>query len=83
MCQPGAIGRMFLNDESKEKNNFEGNKMAFLSTLGQKRWEKILLESNRKVKRKVDVEELKEDLWDIMVEFGEPIRMGTGLVGSK
>ena len=53
--------------------------MAFLSTLGQEGWEKILLEFDRKEKQKVDVEELKEELWDIVMEFGEPIRIGTGL----
>ena len=31
------------------------------------------------MERKVDVEEFKEELWDIVVEFGEPILMRTGL----
>ena len=28
--------------------------------------------------KKVDVEEFKEEAWDIVVEFGEPILLGTG-----
>ena len=31
------------------------------------------------MERKLDVEEFKEELWDIVVKFGEPILMRTGL----
>ena len=57
----------------------EGKKRAFLGTADQEVWENFLLEFNRKVNRKIDVEEFKEEMWDIVVEFGEPILMGTGL----
>ena len=70
---------VFLSKEGKEKNTFEANKTMFLSTLDQKRWQNFLTEFNQKVVRKVDVEEFKEELWDIVVKFGEPILMGTGL----
>ena len=36
---------------------------------------KFLLEFNQNVKRNMDVEEFKEELWDIVVAFGEPIKI--------
>ena len=51
----------------------------FLSTLYQDGWQEFLIEFNRKVERKVDIEEFEEELWDIVVEFVEPILMATGL----
>ena len=77
--QPVDMGLVFLSSESKEKNTFEGNKTMFMSTLDQEGWQKFLMELDQKVERKVDVEEFKEELWDIVVEFGEPILMRTGL----
>ena len=41
-------------------------------------WLKFLIEFNKKVERKVDVEEFNEQLWDIVVEFGEPLLLKTG-----
>ena len=70
---------LFLNSDSKENNIFVGNKTIVLNTMDQEEWQKFLTESNQKVDVKVDVEEFKEELWDIVVEFGEPILMGTGL----
>ena len=37
---------------------------------------KFLLEFNQNVKRNSDVEELKKELWDTVVAFGEPIEIG-------
>ena len=54
-------------------------KGTFLNTLEQERSQKSMIGFNRKVERKVDVAEFKEELWDIVVEFGEPFLMGTGL----
>ena len=44
---------------------------------------KLLLEFNQNVKRNMDVEEFKEELWDIMVAFGEPIEIGLEVGGRK
>ena len=34
---------------------------------------------NQKVKSKTTLEDFKEELWDTVVKFGEPVLMGTGL----
>ena len=66
---------------AKEKTPLrqQGKKTMFLNTLDQEQLQKFLIEFNRKLERKVEDEEFKEELWDIVVEFGEPILMGTGL----
>ena len=38
-----------------------------------------LSEFNQKVERKIDVDEFKEELWDTVVEFEEPVLTATGL----
>ena len=40
---------------------------------------KFLKEFNQKVKQKADLGELNEELWDLVLEFVEPILMGSGL----
>ena len=77
--QPVDLGMVCLSSESKEQNTFEGEKTMFLNTFDREGWQKFLREFNQTVEREVDVEEFKEELWDIMVEFGELILMGTGL----
>ena len=77
--QPVDMGLVFLSSESKKESTFEANKTMFMSTLDQDGWQKFLMELDQKVERKVDVEEFKEELWDIVVEFGEPILMRSGL----
>ena len=34
---------------------------------------------NQKVERKIEVDEFKEEMWDTVVGFGEPMLMVTGL----
>ena len=48
--------------ESEQGNTFGGKMTAFLSTLDQEGGKKFLLDFNRKVESKVDVEEFKEEL---------------------
>ena len=70
---------VFLSDEARDKNTFEGNKLMFLDTLDKKVWLEFLSKFNQKVDRKIEVDEFKEELWDTVVEFGEPVLMATGL----
>ena len=49
-----------------------------MSTMDQQRWQKSLTEFNWKVEQKVDIQEIKEKLWNL-VEFGEPILMRFGV----
>ena len=68
---------VFLSNESKLKNTNEGNKTIILSTLDQEGWQKFLTAVNRKVEKKTNVEAFKEELWDIVMEFGELILIET------
>ena len=77
--QPVDMGMVFMSGDINEKNTFEGIQTKFLSTLDTKVWQKFLTEFSQKVERRVDAEEIKEEKWEIVVEFGEPIPMGTGL----
>ena len=73
--QPMEISMVFLSNDSEEKNTIE-KKNDVLEYSGSRRMAKLLLEFNQNVKRNMDVEEFKEELWDIMVAFGEPIEIG-------
>ena len=77
--QPVDMGTVFMSSDSNEKNTFEGIQTKFLSTLDPEVWQKFLTEFDQKVERRVFVEEIKEQKWELVVEFGEPIPMGTGL----
>ena len=79
--EPSIMGMVLLSDEAREKNTFRGNKWIFLNTLDQKGWLDFLSEFNQKVERKFKfkVDEFKEELWDTLVGFGEPVLMVTGL----
>ena len=77
--KPTNMGMVRLSSEGKEKNTFEGNKTIILDTLDPEGWQEFLSKFNRKVARKMDVAEFKEELWDIVVEFGKPILMTTEL----
>ena len=55
-----------------------GEQDDVFDTLNKEGWLKFLIEFNKKVERKVDVEEFNEQLCDIVVEFGEPILLKTG-----
>ena len=51
----------------------------FLNTLDEKAWREFLSEFNQKVKSETTLEDLKEELWDTVVKFGEPVLLGSGL----
>ena len=73
------MGMKLLSAEEGKRNAFEGNKWMFLNTLDEKTWREFLTEFNQKVKGETTLEDLKEELWDTVMEFGEPVLMGTGL----
>ena len=73
------MGMIFLSAERREKNTFEGNRDAFLGTLDEDAWRKFLSDFNREVDDDTTLDDFKEELWDTVVKFGEPVLMGTGL----
>ena len=73
------MGMALLNDESREKITFEGNKDMLLSTLDDEAWQSFLCEFNQRVEDKAKIDDLKEELWSTVVKFGEPVLIGTGL----
>ena len=73
------MGMVLLTNEVREKNTFEGNKRLFLSTLDEQAWRSFLSEFNQRVENKGNVDDFKEELWDTVVKFGEPVLIGTGL----
>ena len=73
------MGMIFLSAERREKNTFEGNRDAFLGTLGKDAWQEFLGDFNREVDEDTTLDNFKEELWDTVVKFGEPVLMGTGL----
>ena len=77
--KPANMGMVPLSSEGRERNTFETNKTMFLDKLDPEGWQVCLSKFNQKVERKADVAEFKEELLDIVVEFGEPILMATGL----
>ena len=70
---------ILLGTEERQKNTFEGNKDMFLGTLDEKAWRDFLSEFNHETKSETTLENFKEELWNTMVKFGEPVFMGTGL----
>ena len=73
------MGVILLSAKESKKNTFEGNKWMFLSTLDEKAWLDFLSEFNQKAETEATLEIFKEELWDTVVKFGEPVLMGTGL----
>ena len=73
------MGMVFLSAEKREKNTFEGNRDAFLGTLDEDAWREFLSDFNREVNDESTLDVFKEELWDTVVKFGEPVLMGTGL----
>ena len=51
----------------------------FLGTLEEDAWREFLREFNREVNSEITLDDFKEELWDTVVKFGEPVLMGTGL----
>ena len=70
---------ILLSAEESEKNTFEGNKTMFLETLNEKAWGEFLREFNQEMEREITLDNFKEELWDTVVKFGEPVLMATGL----
>ena len=73
------MGMTLLSSEEREKNTFEGNKDMFLGTLEDDAWQKFLKEFNQEVGSETTLDKFKDELWDTVVKFGEPLLMGTGL----
>ena len=51
----------------------------FLGTLDEDAWREFLSDFNREVNGEITLDDFKEELWDTVVKFGEPVLMGTGL----
>ena len=77
--EPSNMGMVLLTDEAREKNTFEVNKEMFLITLDEEAWQSFLSEFNQRVEDKPKVDDFKEELWSMVMKFGEPVLIGTGL----
>ena len=73
------MGMKLLSAEESKRNAFEGNKWMFLNTLDEKAWREFLSEFDQRVKSETTLEDFKEELWNTVVKFGDPVLMGTGL----
>ena len=73
------MGMILLSTEDSKKNTFEGNKSMFLETLDEKAWREFLSEFNQETKSEATLDNFKEELWNTVIKFGEPVLMGTGL----
>ena len=60
------MGMILLSTEKSKRNTFEGKKSIFLGTLHETKTETTL-------------DNFKEELWNTVVKFGEPVFMRTGL----
>ena len=56
----------------------KATKDCFL-TLDELAWRNFLSEFNQRVENKGNVDDFKEELWDTVKKFGEPVLIGTGL----
>ena len=73
------MGMILLCAEKRGKKTFEGNKDIFLGTLDEDTWREFLIEFNQEVNSETTLDKFKDELWDTVVKFGEPLLMGTGL----
>ena len=73
------MGMILLSAEEKQKNTFEGSKGMFLETVDEKAWQDFLSEFNQEMKSETTLDDFKEELWNTVVKFGEPVLMVTGL----
>ena len=73
------MGMILLSTEERQKNTFEGNKSMFLGTLDEKAWRDFLSEFNHETKSESTLDNFKEELWNTVVKFGEPVLIATGL----
>ena len=51
----------------------------FLNTLNEKAWRDFLSELKQIVKSETTLDDFREEFWNTVVKFGEPVLMGTGL----
>ena len=73
------MGMILFNTEESKKNSFEGNKRMFLATLDENVWREFLSEFNQETESETTLDNFKEELWNTVVKFGEPVLMSTGL----
>ena len=73
------MGMILLSSEEREKNTFEGNRDMFLGSLKDDAWQEFLKEFNQEVGSETTLDKFKEELWDTVVKFGEPLLIGMGL----
>ena len=70
---------ILLSAEESKKNSFEGNKSMILGTLDENTWRDFLSEFIHETKSETRLDNFKEELWNRVVKFVEPVLMGTGL----
>ena len=70
---------ILLSSEERERNTFEGNRDIFLGSLKDDAWQEFLEEFNQEAGSETTLDKFKEELWDTVVRFGEPLLIGTGL----
>ena len=70
---------ILLSAEERQKNTFLGNKSMFLATLDEKAWRDFLSQFNHQTKSETTLDNFEEELWNMVVKFGEPVLMATGL----
>ena len=73
------MGMILLSAEERQKNTFEGNKSMFLGTMDEKAWRDFLSEFNHETKSETTLDNFQGELWNMVVKFGEPALMATGL----
>ena len=73
------MGMKLLSAEERRKNTFEGNKDMFMGTLDEKARRDFLIEFDQEIKSETTLDNFKEELWNKVVKFGEPVLMATGL----
>ena len=73
------MGMILLSTEESQKNTLEEIKSLFLETLDEKAWREFLSEFIQETRSETTLDNFKEELWNTMVKFGEPVLMGTGL----
>ena len=73
------MGMILLSADESQKNTFEGNKDIFLGTLDEKAWRDFLSQFDQEKKSETTLDNFKEELWNTVVKFGEPVLMATGL----
>ena len=77
--ETSSMGMILLSAEESEKNTFEGNKTMLVGTLDEKAWREFLREFNQETESEITLDNFKEELWNTVVKFGEPVLMATCL----